>query len=81
VPSPENGEGLLASRFALLRIGSIQIAARDPAKQKLLAKKEDLEQRIDKLKYEKAAMPYEEYRKQLTQLLLELAKTQEELEK
>ena len=38
-------------------------------------------QQIDKLKYQKAAMPPEEYKKQLTALLLELAKTQEELDK
>jgi len=44
-------------------------------------KKEQLEQAIDKLKYEKAALPAEAYKKQLTQLLLELAKTQEALEK
>jgi len=42
---------------------------------------EQLEQAIDKLKYEKAAIPAEEYKKQLTQLLLELAKTQEAIEK
>jgi hypothetical protein len=80
-PSPENGEGLLASRFPLLRLGAAQAAARSPEKQKLLAKKEELEQQIDKLKYEKAAMPIEEYKKRLAVLLLDLAKTQEELEK
>ncbi len=80
-PSAENGQGLLAARFPLLRIGEAQKAARDPAKQKLLAQKEDLERKIDRLKYEKAAMPMEEYRKQLAVLLLELARTQEELDK
>jgi hypothetical protein len=79
-PSPENGRGLLAAQFPLLRIGSAQKAFQDPAKRELLAKKERLEQDIDKLKYEKAAMPLGEYRKQLTTLLLELAKTQEALE-
>lgn len=80
-PSPENGQGRLAATFTLLRFGAAQAASRDPAKQKLLAKKEDLESRIDHLKYEKAAMPEEEYRKQLAALLLELAKTQEELDR
>jgi hypothetical protein len=80
-PSTENGQGLLAGSFALLRLGAAQKAAADPAKQKLLARKEQIEQGIDKLKYEKAAMPLEEYRKQLTQLLVELARVQEELEK
>ncbi|HLY16272.1 MAG TPA: hypothetical protein VKR61_03570 [Bryobacteraceae bacterium] len=80
-PSAENGEGLLAAQFPLLRIGSAQAAAKDPAKAPLLAKKEQLERQIDKLKYEKAATPPEEYRKQLAALLLELARTQEELDK
>jgi len=80
-PSAENGEGRLAGAFALVRLGANAEAARDPAKRALLEKKEQLEQAIDKLKYEKAAMPLEEYKRQLTQLLLELAKTQEALEK
>jgi hypothetical protein len=45
-----------------------------------MEKKESLEQAIEKLKYEKAAMPAEQYKSQLTQLLLELAKTQEALD-
>lgn len=80
-PSAENKQGLLAAQFPLLRIGSAQRAAADPAKRKLLADKEQLEQKIDKLKYEKAAMPLEEYRKQLSTLLLQLARVQEELDK
>lgn len=80
-PSPENGQGMLAARFPLLRLGAAQKAAADPAKRKLLDRKEELEQAIDKLKYEKAAIPLEEYRRQLSQLLLELARIQEELEK
>lgn len=80
-PSPENGQGLKAAQFPLLRIGSTQLAAQDPSKRKLLAKKEQLEQQIDKLKYEKAAMLIEEYREQLVGLLLELARTQRELDK
>jgi hypothetical protein len=80
-PSPENGEGMLASAFPLLRIGGEASAARDPAKLRLLAKKEQLEQQIDKLKYEKAAIPPDEYKKQIGALLLDLARTQEELDK
>ena len=79
-PSPENGEGMLASAFPLLRLGSNASAAGNPQKMKLLAQKEELEQQIDRLKYEKAAMPSEEYKKQLGVLLLQLAKTQEELD-
>jgi hypothetical protein len=80
-PSADNGEGKLAGTFAVVRLGANAAAARDPNKRPLLEHKEELEQAIDKLKYEKAAMPAEEYKKQLTQLLLELAKTQAELEK
>jgi hypothetical protein len=70
-----------AGRFALLRIGSIQKAASDPAKRELLAKREQLEGDIDRLKFQKAAMPTDEYKKQLQALLLELAKTQAEIDK
>ncbi len=80
-PSVENGQGLIAGRFALLRLGAAQKAAADPAKRKLLDRKEELEQGIDRLKYEKAAMPPELYKKQLSELLLELARVQEEIDK
>jgi len=80
-PSPENGEGLKAAQFTLLRIGSAQIEANTPEKKALLAKRDDLEEQIDKLKYEKAAMPADEYKKQLEALLIDLAKTQAELDK
>jgi len=80
-PSAENGEGLLASRFALLRIGDAQIASSTPEKKALLAKREELEGKIDQLKYQKAAMPPDAYKKQLGDLLLDLAKTQAELDK
>ena len=80
-PKAENGEGKLAAAFPLVRLGANAAAARDPEKKPLLERKEQLEQAIDKLKYEKAAMPADVYKKQLTQLLLELAKVQEALEK
>jgi hypothetical protein len=79
-PSVENGEGMLASAFPLLRLGSNASAAGDPRKLKLLETKEQLEQQIDRLKYQKAAMPSEEYKRQLNQLLLKLAQTQAELD-
>jgi hypothetical protein len=40
-----------------------------------------LERKIDTLKYQKAAMDPEDYKKQLTDALVELAKVQEELDK
>ena len=76
----ENGQGKLAASFTVVRLGANAAAARDPNKRPLLDKKEQLEQAIEKLKFEKAAMPAQEYKRQLTQLLLELAKTQEALD-
>lgn len=76
-----NGQGQLMASFTLLRYGAAQKAASDPAKQSLLAKKEELEQKIDVLKYNKAAMDPADYKKQLTAALLELAQMQGELDK
>jgi len=75
-----NGQGLLLSNFTMLRLGTSQMAANDPAKRALLEKKDDLEQKIDSLKYQKAAMDPADYKKQLTDALLELAKVQQELD-
>ena len=79
-PSVEKREGLLLSSFTLLRLRAAQKATADPAKRALLAKKEELEREIDTLKYEKAAMSPEDYKKQLTATLLELARVQKELD-
>ena len=81
VPSAENGEGQLAASFVILRIGEAQKAANDPAKHALLDKKEELERKIDLLKYQKAAMSVEDYKKQLSDALLELARVQAEIDK
>lgn len=81
-PSPENGYGLVASSFPVMRLGTAAAAlASDPKRRELLSRKEELEQEVDRLKYQKAAMPTDEYKKQLGALLLELAKTQAELDK
>ncbi|HKV04818.1 MAG TPA: hypothetical protein VJO53_06900 [Candidatus Acidoferrales bacterium] len=80
-PAAESREGLLLSSFTLVRIGAGQEAADNPAKRELLAKKEALEQKIDELKYGKAAMSEEDYKQQLTAALVELAKVQQELDK
>jgi hypothetical protein len=76
-----NGEGTLMASFTLLRLGTSQQAANDPVKRSLLDKKDELEQKIDALKYQKAAMDPEDYKQQLTGALVELAKVQEELDK
>ena len=73
---------MLLANFTVLRIGAAQKQANDPAKQALLAKKEDLEQQIDALKYQKAAMDPAEYKQQLTErALVQLAQVQQELDK
>jgi hypothetical protein len=79
--STETGEGLFLSNFTLVRLGAAQKAFSDPAKRELLAKKEELEQKIDTLKYQKAAMAQDDYKQQLTDALLELARVQGELDK
>ncbi len=78
-PSPQNGEGLLASRITLIRLGASQsVVGRHPA---LVKRKQELEEQIDSLKYQKAAIPVSEYRQKLTALLTELAKVQADLDK
>lgn len=78
-PSPQNGQGLLAGRFPLLRLGNVTPgAAQNP---ELVKRKQDLEEQIDSLKYQKAAIPVTEYRQKLAALLTELAKVQAELDK
>jgi hypothetical protein len=79
--STETGQGMLLSSFTLLRIGAAQRAAADPAKRALFDKKEELERQIDMLKYQKAAMADDDYRRQLTAALVELARVQEEIDK
>jgi hypothetical protein len=65
----------------MLRIGAGQKAANDPAKRELLVKKEELEQKIDALKYQKAAMDPADYKQQLTEALVQLAQIQQELDR
>jgi hypothetical protein len=81
VSAAQGREGALLASFTVVRIGAAQAAMNDPAKRELMAKKEELEQKIDALKYQKAAMEPGDYKKQLTDALLQLAKVQGELEK
>ena len=53
----------------------------DPAKRELIAKKDDIENKIDALKYQKSLMAPDDYKKQLTGLLLDLARAQEAIDK
>jgi hypothetical protein len=70
-----------AAAFPLLRYGAAAAVANDPAKRELLAKKDEIEGRIDALKYQKSLLAPDDYRKQLTALLVELAKAQEAIDK
>jgi hypothetical protein len=65
----------------VIHLGAAATIANDPEKLKLLKKKEELESSIDELKYRKASMDVAQYRTQLQQFILELAKTQAELDK
>jgi hypothetical protein len=78
-PNPENHQGLLASVFPLMRPEGTANAL-SAEKQKLLVRKQQLEEKIDRLKYQKATLPEQEYKQQLTALLLELARTQAEID-
>lgn len=80
-PSPANGEGLLAAQIALVRAGARTAAADTPAARELRARKQELENQIEALKYRKATMPAKEYAAELEKLLLGLARTQQALEK
>jgi hypothetical protein len=79
-PSPANAQGQRAAAFWLIKPPANAAIASNPQKQKLLARKEELEASIDRLKYRKAAMPPDEYKKQLSTLLLDLARTQAEID-
>jgi hypothetical protein len=81
VREPGQGQGMLLSSFTLLRLDAGGGNVHDPAKRALLEKKEELEQKIDTLKYRKAAMDPDDYKKQLTEALIELATIQQELDK
>ena len=80
-PAPDNGEGLIAGRFPVLHLGAVAALVNNPEKQKLVKRKEELEAGIDELKYRKASMSLPDYRSQLQKLLVELAKTQEDLDR
>jgi len=85
VASTDTGAGRLLASVTLVRFGGgvakPSAVAGNPAKRSLLTKKEQLEQRIDTLKYQRAALSPQEYKRQLTESLVALAKVQEELDK
>jgi len=66
-----------AAAFPLVRYGNAALVVNDPAKKALVAKKEEIENKIDALKYQKDLMAPDDYKRQIGALLLELARTQE----
>lgn len=78
---PQVDDQVRAASFPLLKFGAASAAVTDPAKRELIAKKDEIENKIDALKYQKTLMAPEEYRKQITVLLIELAKAQEAIDK
>ncbi len=78
---PQVDDQQRAAAFPLLRFGSAAAVVNDPAKRELIAKKDEIENKIDALKYQKSLMAPDDYKKQLTALLIELAKAQEEIDK
>jgi hypothetical protein len=79
--STETGAGRFLSSVVLVRLGAARVAAADPAKRHLLDEKEQLERRIDTLKFQRAAMSAEDYKRELTEALVQLAKVQEQLDR
>jgi hypothetical protein len=80
-PTAQNGQGLVATRFPLMRVGSAASVYNDPVKAPLVAKREQLETQIDELKYRKAALDEGEYNREFRRLMTELARVQADLDK
>ena len=78
---PQVDDQQKASAFALLRFGSAAAVVTDPAKRALITRKEEIEGRIDALKYQKSLLAADDYRKQLTGMLLELSRIQDQIDK
>ena len=73
-------KGDAASGFTLARLGEQIDTASNPALRPLLDKREDLERQIARLKAAKDTMEADAYAEQLQQLLIELARTQAEID-
>jgi hypothetical protein len=73
--------GRLLASITLIRLGKESSAAASPERAKLLARKEALQQHIDTLKYQRAALSPDDYRQAMTDALLQLARVQQDLDK
>jgi hypothetical protein len=80
-PDATKGEAMVAMRMPVLIFGNLQNAAKTPEKQALLKQRETTEQQIDNLKLRKAAMAADQYRLEMRNLLLQVARIQQELDK
>lgn len=80
-PSATNGVGLRAAAFPLVRFGTAKTAAIDPQKKAMLEQRDQIQAKIDQLKFEKATMDPAAYKQQLTSLLLDLSRIQEAIDK
>lgn len=76
----ENGQGLLAGAISVRRLGQASAALETPEIRQLRARKRGIEESIEQLKYGKASMESKVYMRQLEKLLVELSRTQAELD-
>ena len=78
---PVLSDATRAAQFTVIRFGASAASAADPAKKQLMTKRDDLESKIDALKQQKNGMALDLYKAQLTALLVQLAQTQQEIDK
>ncbi|OFV98919.1 MAG: hypothetical protein A3F68_10795 [Acidobacteria bacterium RIFCSPLOWO2_12_FULL_54_10] len=79
-PAPGTGKGMLAATAPVLDLRTVNVTAESPEIRTLRAKKRQLEESIEQLKYQKASINSDEYMKQIEKLLLDLARTEQSLE-
>jgi hypothetical protein len=78
--TPENGQGLLAGALGVRRLGAQQSAVDTPEVREARAQKRQIEESIERLKYNKASMDTEQYYEQLERLLVQLSQLQQRLD-
>lgn len=74
-----DAEPKLLASITLARFGAAQRLYANPAKRALLAQREELERKIDALSYRKDALADDDYRTQMTALLVALANLDKEI--
>ena len=71
----------MAASMPMIDFRTAQVASDNPEIRSLRMKKRELEEKIEQLKYQKPTMNTDEYMEQIETLLLELARTEQTLEK